>query len=176
MSESDTFNLNRFVLAQETSYSTAIAELRAGKKQSHWSWFVLPQVSGLGTSPMSIRYSISSLDEAKEYLMHPVLGPRLIETVNALLSHSGKEADQILGNIDARKLHSCMTLFSLAAPDNNLFQQALNKYFNGLQDSSTLTILSAFNNESEASIHPNVLTAPPYSSEKLLHYLTVEFH
>ena len=94
--------------------------------------------------------------------MHPVLGPRLIETVTALLSHSGKGADQILGNIDANKLHSCMTLFSLAAPDNNLFQQALNKYFNGLQDSSTLTILSAFNNESEASIHPNKLTAPPY--------------
>ena len=81
MSESQTFNLNRFVQAQEISYSKAIAELRAGKKQSHWSWFVLPQIGGFGTSPMSIRYSISSLDEAKEYLMHPVLGPRLIETV-----------------------------------------------------------------------------------------------
>ena len=162
MSESDTFNLNRFVQAQETSYSNAIAELRAGKKKSHWSWFVLPQVEGLGTSPMSIRYSISSLDEARAYLLHPVLGPRLIETVTALLSHSGKGADQILGNIDAKKLHSCMTLFSLAAPDNNLFQQALNKYFNGLQDSSTLMILSAFKNESEASIHLNKSTAPPY--------------
>lgn len=140
----DPFNLNRFIEAQSASYNNAIAELRAGKKTTHWSWFVFPQVLGLGSSAMSVKYAISSLDEAKAYLNHPILGPRIIETVSTLLGHEGSDAALILGDVDAKKFHSSLTLFNLIIDDEFVFQKALNKYFDAVQDTNTLNIIAKF--------------------------------
>jgi uncharacterized protein (DUF1810 family) len=132
-------DLQRFVTAQDSggTYERALAELRAGRKTSHWMWFVFPQIAGLGQSEMSRRYAISSLDEARTYLEHPVLGPRLVECSEALLSHEGKSAEEILGGIDATKLRSSMTLFAQAA-SAEVFQQVLDRYFDGEADPATL--------------------------------------
>lgn len=136
-------DLQRFIDAQngEESFIRALAELRAGHKTSHWMWFVLPQIAGLGQSEMSRRYAITSLEEARAYLSHPVLGPRLVECAQALLSHRGKSAREILGEIDAIKLRSSMTLFARADPDQPLFQQVLERYFDGEADASTERLL-----------------------------------
>src|SRR6185312_2052548 len=107
----DPYDLNRFVSAQERTYDAALAELRAGRKTSHWMWFVFPQIAGLGRSELSLRFAIGSLDEARAYLAHPVLGPRLRECATALLETEGRTAGEILGSIDALKLCSSMTLF-----------------------------------------------------------------
>lgn len=137
----DRERLQRFVAAQDTdsTYVRARAELRAGRKTSHWMWFAFPQIAGLGQSEMSQRYAIASLDEARAYLDHPVLGPRLRECAEALLSHSGKSAREILGEIDAVKLRSSMTLFARAADpqDAEVFEQVLARYFNGEADAAT---------------------------------------
>lgn len=138
----DPFNLNRFIEAQDASYNNAIRELRAGRKSSHWSWFVIPQVIGLGTSAMSIKYALSGLDEAKAYFNHPILGTRLKETVTTILLHEGTNASQILGDVDAKKLQSCLTIFNLVGNHEDLFQKALDKYFDGKQDVNTLAILA----------------------------------
>jgi uncharacterized protein (DUF1810 family) len=138
----DPFGLNRFLEAQEPGYQAALAELRAGRKRSHWSWYILPQVSGLGSSPMSLRYAIRSLAEARAYLGHPVLGARLRECVAAMNAHSGLGASQILGEIDARKFRSCLTLFARADASEVVFAEALNKYFSGTPDAATLDILA----------------------------------
>ena len=132
-------DLERFVDAQNAGqvYSRALSELRAGRKTSHWMWFVFPQIAGLGQSEMSRRYAIASLDEARAYLDHPVLGPRLVECCEALLSHQGKSAEQILGGIDAIKLRSSMTLFARADPEAKVFQQVLDRYFEGEADAAT---------------------------------------
>jgi uncharacterized protein (DUF1810 family) len=136
-------DLKRFVEAQDSGrvYSRALTELRAGRKTSHWMWFVFPQIAGLGQSEMSRRYAIDSLAEARAYLDHPILGPRLVECCEALLSHQGKSAGEILGGIDAIKLRSSMTLFAHANPRADIFQQVLDRYFDGEADAATEGLL-----------------------------------
>ncbi len=135
----DPFDLERFVAAQDGggTYATALAELRAGRKTSHWMWFVFPQIAGLGRSPMAARYAISGLDEARAYLAHPVLGPRLIAAAGALLEAGGRSAADILGEVDAMKLRSSMTLFARASADEPVFGQVLERYFGGAADPQT---------------------------------------
>jgi len=137
------FDLERFVVAQDAdgTYASALAELRAGRKAGHWMWFVFPQVAGLGMSATSTRYAISSLEEARAYLAHPVLGPRLVECAGALAGLSGRSADEILGPVDAMKLRSSMTLFARAAPDVALFGEVLDRYFGGVADERTDALL-----------------------------------
>jgi uncharacterized protein (DUF1810 family) len=137
----DPHGLQRFVDAQEDAaiYSRALAELRAGRKQSHWIWFVFPQIAGLGMSPMSQAYAIRSLDEARAYLKHPLLGPRLRESTEALLAAApGASAETILGGIDAIKVRSSMTLFHRAAPAEQVFADALGRFYAGEADPETL--------------------------------------
>jgi uncharacterized protein (DUF1810 family) len=135
----DPYGLERFVAAQNAggTYGRALAELRRGLKTSHWMWFVFPQIAGLGQSPTSRRYAISSLDEARACLEHPVLGPRLLECAGAVNATQGRSAAQIFGAVDAQKLRSSMTLFLRASPDEPLFQQVLDRYFDGVADSAT---------------------------------------
>lgn len=140
----DPFDLDRFVAAQDAggSYLHAIAELRNGRKTSHWMWYVFPQLAGLGQSPTSKFYAISSVDEASAYLSHPVLGPRLRECAEILTGLSGRTAEQILGGIDATKLRSAMTLFRHADPNETVFGQVLDQYFGGVSDPATERLLS----------------------------------
>jgi uncharacterized protein (DUF1810 family) len=142
---SDPFDLQRFVDAQEAggTYAQALAELRAGAKRSHWMWFVLPQVGGLGRSPMAQRYAVSGLEEARAYLAHPVLGPRLVECARVLAGLAGRSAEQVLGPVDAVKLRSSMTLFATAAPDESVFGEVLDRYFAGARDDATTARLRA---------------------------------
>jgi uncharacterized protein (DUF1810 family) len=137
----DSFNLDRFVKAQAAIYQEALAELRAGQKRTHWSWYVLPQIRGLGSSEMSVRYAISGADEARAYLNHPVLGARLRECVAAINAHQGLSAADILGSVDAQKFHSCATLFASVSGDGSPFHTALGKYFSGVRDRNTLARL-----------------------------------
>ena len=143
--------LARFLEAQDerATYEQALSELQAGRKSSHWMWFVFPQISGLGYSAMSRRYAISSLHEAQAYLRHPILGPRLLECTNVLLGLHGLSVEQILGAIDALKLRSCMTLFARADPSNVLFKQALERYFEGTMDAATLRRLAELEQEAD---------------------------
>ncbi|HEY4017536.1 MAG TPA: DUF1810 domain-containing protein [Pseudonocardiaceae bacterium] len=136
---SDEYDLERFVAAQDEggTYQRAVAELRRGRKTSHWMWFVFPQVTGLGQSPASRRYAISALREARAYLEHPVLGPRLRECAAVVAATSGRTAEQIFGGIDARKLHSSMTLFHRADPGEAVVEQVLENYFGGVPDTAT---------------------------------------
>ena len=134
----DPFDLQRFVDAQAAVYERVGAELKNGRKQSHWMWFIFPQIAGLGHSAMAQRYAISSLDDAKAYLANPVLGPRLRECTRLVLQVAGRSALQILGSPDDMKFRSCMTLFARAAPEEALFRTALEKYFDGVEDSQTL--------------------------------------
>ncbi len=140
----DPFDLDRFVAAQDGggSYEHAVAEVRTGRKTSHWMWYVFPQLAGLGQSPTSKFYAISSLDEADAYLAHPVLGPRLLECAEILTGLSGRTAEQIFGGIDAMKLRSAMTLFRHADPDEPVFGQVLDQYFGGVSDPATERLLS----------------------------------
>jgi uncharacterized protein (DUF1810 family) len=139
MSE-DPFHLQRFVDAQEDAaiYARALGELRAGRKQGHWIWFVFPQIAGLGSSPMSQAYAIRSLEEARAYLAHPLLGHRLRESTEALLAATpGAPAEAILGGIDAIKVRSSMTLFTRAAPEEQVFSEALERFYGGKADPET---------------------------------------
>lgn len=138
----DSFALDRFLDVQSAHYETALAELRCGRKESHWIWFVLPQLRGLGMSSMSHQYGISGLAEAQAYLTHPVLGARLRECVVAICSHEGKSAAEILGDIDAMKFKSCLTLFSAVEQDTKLFQQALRQLFGAMPDMQTIELLA----------------------------------
>ena len=135
----DPYRLERFAQAQDASgtYQRAVAELRAGRKVSHWMWFVFPQIAGLGYSPTSRMYAITSLEEARAYLAHPVLGPRLTECAVILAGLPGRTAEQIFGEVDALKLRSSMTLFARAAPDEPAFRQVLDQYFDGAPDPAT---------------------------------------
>ena len=134
--------LDRFVLAQEPVYDDVIGELRRGHKTSHWMWFFFPQIAGLGRSEMSQYYAIASLEEARAFLAHPVLGTRLRECVNLLLAGpAGRSAEDILGSIDAVKLRSSMTLFHRAAPDDPLFRQALERFHAGVADPESDALL-----------------------------------
>jgi uncharacterized protein (DUF1810 family) len=137
----DPHHLQRFVDAQDGMFDTALAELRAGAKQSHWMWFIFPQLAGLGRSPTAQYYAIRSLDEARAYLEHPLLGPRLRQCVEALLPHAGKHsAEAILGPIDALKLRSSLTLFDHVAPED-VFARALAGFFGGEPDARTLALI-----------------------------------
>ena len=139
MATDDPFDLARFVAAQDAggTYARAVAELRAGRKASHWMWFVFPQIAGLGFSPAARAYAITSLAEARAYLAHPVLGPRLAESAAALAGLRGRTAEQVLGEVDALKLRSSMTLFARADPGQPVFRQVLDQYFDGVPDPAT---------------------------------------
>jgi uncharacterized protein (DUF1810 family) len=141
----DPYELQRFVAAQDAggTYETAVAELRAGRKRSHWMWFVFPQLAGLGQSPTSKRFAISSLDEARAYLDHPVLGPRLLECAGAVSELKGLSAQDIFGGIDAAKLRSSMTLFARADPSSPVFGRVLEAYFGGVADQGTERLLAS---------------------------------
>ena len=136
-----TYDLGRFISAQERSYRGIVEELSAGRKANHWIWFIFPQIAGLGHSWMSQRYSIASLEEARAYLADPILGARLRECAGILLATNGRTADQIFGSLDALKVRSCMTLFLRAAPDEALFQQVLDRYYDGIPDPRTDELL-----------------------------------
>jgi uncharacterized protein (DUF1810 family) len=134
----DRYDLQRFVDAQNRVYDQVCSELREGRKQGHWMWFIFPQIKGLGYSAVAARFAISSRDEAAAYLDHPILGPRLIECTRLVTLVEGRSINQILGYPDDLKFRSCMTLFANATADNQIFLDALQKYFGGEFDRMTL--------------------------------------
>jgi uncharacterized protein (DUF1810 family) len=138
----DPHNLQRFVLAQEHDYDQALSEIRSGRKRSHWMWYVFPQFEGLGFSATSRRYSIKSVAEAKAYLAHPVLGPRLIECTDAVLALEAVSASQIFGSPDDMKLRSCATLFAHVSPEGSVFHRLLDTMFQGRADEATLQLIA----------------------------------
>lgn len=134
-------HLEKFHKAQEKDYKTALREIQNGRKDSHWMWYIFPQLKGLGRSSMADYYGISNINEAKQYLADPVLGPRLLEISSALLEIDTNDAEKVMGYPDHLKLKSCMTLFAAADPHNEIFQKVLQKYFNGEKDQKTLWLL-----------------------------------
>jgi len=138
----DPFDLKRFVTAQDASYDAALGEIRRGAKRSHWMWYIFPQIAGLGTSAMAVRYAIRSLDEARAYLAHPMLGARLRDCVAALQDLTGTTAEKVFGGIDAIKLRSSLTLFE-AAGGGALFGAAIDRWFDGERDDATLARLDS---------------------------------
>lgn len=139
--QSDPFDLARFTSAQESVHAAALAELKAGRKRSHWMWFVFPQIDGLGLSWTTKRYSIKSLAEARRYIEHPVLGPRLQDCCQALLSLEGRTAHEVFGSPDDMKLKSSMTLFAAVSAPGSIFTQVLDKYYRGEKDSRTIELI-----------------------------------
>jgi len=137
----DPHNLRRFVEAQQDDYEQALAEIVSGRKSSHWMWYIFPQFDGLGFSSMSRRYSIKSVAEAEAYLNHPVLGPRLVECVEAALRVEGRSAFEIFRSPDDMKLRSCATLFACVSPAGSVFDRLLDKYFEGKRDGTTVRLL-----------------------------------
>lgn len=137
------YDLDRFISAQEGIYAGVLDELKRGRKVGHWIWFIFPQVAGLGYSAMSQQYAISSLDEARAYLAHPILGPRLRECAATALAATGRTALEIFGSIDAMKLRSSMTLFHRAAPEEPVFEHVLERYYDGVADEATEARLGA---------------------------------
>jgi uncharacterized protein (DUF1810 family) len=133
-----TNNLQRFLSAQESSYQTALSEVKGGRKRSHWMWYIFPQIQGLGFSETSRFYAIKNLSEAEAYLAHPVLGNRLIEISTTLLQLPSNNASSVFGSPDDVKLKSCMTLFAAIPNANPVFQAVLDKFFNGMKDDKTL--------------------------------------
>ncbi len=131
------YDLERFVAAQQHVYDDVLVELRRGRKTGHWIWFIFPQVAGLGSSSMSQHYSIGSLDEARAYLDHPVLGPRLRECAGLVLATTGRTTTEIFGSLDSMKVRSSMTLFHRAAPHEPLFRQVLDRFYGGVADEAT---------------------------------------
>ncbi len=134
----DPYNLQRFVDAQAPWYERARSELRSDKKEGHWMWFIFPQLRGLGHSQMSITFAISCREEAVAYLEHPILGPRLTECTQLVNAVEGRSIRQIFGDVDALKFRSSMSLFGIVAPENQIFKLALQKYFGGEPDPSTV--------------------------------------
>src|SRR4030095_14120147 len=143
----DPYDLERFVRAQRDDYELALSEIVTGRKRSHWMWYIFPQIGGLGTSAMSRRYAIKSQAEARAYLDHAVLGPRLLACVEALLYPDGRPAEQIFGFPDERKLRSCATLFAEVSPSGSVFHRLLEKYFQGERDVATLQGLALLKGE-----------------------------
>lgn len=142
VSSADRHDLQRFIDAQATTYDTALAEIRRGRKTSHWMWFGFPQIAGLGHSAMSQRFAIRSLAEARAYLAHPLLGPRLRECVGALQDLSDTTTERVFGSVDSAKLRSSLTQFSAAAPEELSFAAALTRWFGGVGDELTLRLLA----------------------------------
>lgn len=139
--DADPYDLERFVRAQQHDYARALGELRNGRKRSHWMWYIFPQFRGLGFSSMSQRYAVGCVDEAKAYLRHPILGPRLTECANAMLAIANRSATEILGSPDDLKLRSSATLFAYVAPPGSEFERLLQKYWQGEPDQATLELL-----------------------------------
>ena len=137
----DKYNLDRFIKEQQRDYATAYAELSQGRKKSHWSWWIIPQIVGLGMTTTSYAYAIKSLDEAVAFLDHPYLGKNIREISKVLLGLESNDATAIMGYPDDLKLRSCMTLFAEADPNEDIFQKVLDKFFNGEKDERTLEIL-----------------------------------
>ncbi len=137
----DPYNLRRFVLAQSEDYQQALSEIRSGRKRTHWMWYVFPQIDGLAFSSTSQHYSIKSVEEAKAYLDHAVLGPRLLECAEAVIRVEGRSATEIFGSPDDLKLRSCATLFACVAAPGSVFDRLLEKYYRGLRDDRTLRLL-----------------------------------
>lgn len=136
-------DLQRFVLAQEPVYTQALSELRAGQKRTHWMWFVFPQLAGLGSSPTAVHYALQDVAEARDYLAHPILGPRLQECVSTVLGVRHRAAHDIFGSPDDLKFRSCVTLFAMVAPAGSVFHQALDTFFGGEPDPVTRRLLKA---------------------------------
>lgn len=136
-------DLSRFLDAQNKLYLTALSEISKGKKETHWMWFIFPQIKGLGQSDTAILYAINDLKEATDYLEHPILGKHLIEISELLLTFKRKSADGIFGDLDARKLRSCMTLFSMTENTNPIFQEILDAFFSGEKDPITVSIINS---------------------------------
>jgi|SRR5579864_4820902 len=132
------YNLERFVSAQDRIYPQVVSELRSGMKTSHWMWFIFPQVRGLGRSPVSMQYAISSREEAGAYLQHTILGPRLKECTRLVLDVKGRSAEEIFGSLDDMKFRSSLTLFAQVSPNDDIFSRALQQYFDGAPDQLTL--------------------------------------
>jgi uncharacterized protein (DUF1810 family) len=143
LADCDPHDLHRFIETQHHAYERAMIELRRGRKTSHWMWYIFPQFGGLGSSSMAQRYAIKSIAEAKAYIDHPVLGPRLVECAQAVLRLNGLSAHEIFGFPDDRKLQSCATLFAQVTPDGSVFKQLLTKYYQGTPDQTTLNLLRA---------------------------------
>ena len=141
--EGDPYDLARFVQAQEECYEQALSEITSGRKRSHWMWYIFPQFEGLGISNTSRRYSIKSVAEAKAYLGHPVLGPRLVQCAEAVLRVDGLSAAEIFGSPDDMKLRSCATLFGRVSADDSVFHKLIDKYFHGQPDDGTLRLIAA---------------------------------
>lgn len=139
----DPHDLSRFVRAQADDYERALAEIKSGRKRSHWMWYIFPQIEGLGSSSMSRRYSIKSLAEARAYLDHPLLGHRLVECADVALGLKGRSAADIFGSPDDMKLKSCATLFASVSPSDSVFARLLDKYFMGERDGKTLELLGS---------------------------------
>lgn len=140
-STDDPYQLSRFVLAQQGDFEQALAEIRSGKKRTHWMWYIFPQIDGLGFSSTAKHYAIKSIDEAKAYLHHPVLGPRLLECAEAVVGIEGRSATEIFGSPDDLKLRSCATLFACVSPPESVFERLLDKYYQGERDQKTLRLL-----------------------------------
>ena len=140
-SSDDPFDLTRFVRAQENEYEQALSEIRSGRKRTHWMWYIFPQLDGLAFSSTSKHYAIKSLAEAKAYLDHPLLGPRLLECAEAVVRVEGRSATDIFGTPDDLKLRSCATLFACVSPRDSAFDRLLTKYYQGERDSRTLQLL-----------------------------------
>lgn len=139
----DPFDLTRFVVAQAHNYEEALAEIAAGRKRSHWMWYVFPQIDGLACSSTAEHYAIKSVEEARAYLAHPLLGRRLLECAEALLRVQGRSAAEIFGFPDDLKLRSCATLFAAVSPETAVFQRVLDRYYGGAPDDRTLALLDA---------------------------------
>ena len=140
-SAADPYDLARFVRAQEPDYDQAMSEIRGGRKRSHWMWYIFPQFDGLGVSATSRQYAIRSVAEAEAYLRHAVLGPRLVESVQAVLGVEGRSALDVFGSPDDMKLRSCATLFAYVSPAGSVFGQLLDRYFRGERDDKTLRLM-----------------------------------
>jgi uncharacterized protein (DUF1810 family) len=140
-STNDPYDLSRFLRAQQDDYQQALAEIRNGKKRTHWMWYVFPQIDGLAFSATSKHYSIKSIDEARAYLEHPVLGPRLLQCAEAVVGIEGRSATEIFGSPDDLKLRSCATLFACVSPKESVFARLLAKYYGGERDRKTLRLL-----------------------------------
>lgn len=143
MNENDLHDLSRFVQAQAEDYDLALSEIRAGRKRSHWMWYIFPQFAGLGFSSTSQRYAIRSIAEAEAYLRHPVVGPRLVECCEAAFGVNGASAYEIFGSPDDMKLRSCATLFARVSRPGSVFEGLLGKYFEGVPDERTLQLMGA---------------------------------
>ena len=134
-------NLERFVVAQEHTFDTALEEVRNGKKESHWMWFIFPQIIGLGESDTALYYSLTDIGEAKLYLEHQVLGPRLVKITNELLALDTDDPVSVFGELDSLKLNSCMTLFDVVSDDKDVFNQVIEKFYDGEKDQKTLQLI-----------------------------------